>query len=69
MTHFWIIEANSAQELAMGIKKELKAGARLEGAAYVSRNRKHYQAITREVAHLKKLEAHCLGDLANFQIN
>jgi len=69
MTHFWIIEANSAMELEKGINRELMAGGRLEGRAFVSQGRKYYQAITREVSSTQNLEVLGLSNLESFEIN
>lgn len=69
MTHFWIIEADSAMELEKGINRELTAGGRLEGRAFISPGRKYYQAVTREVSSAQSLEVLGLANLESFQIN
>jgi hypothetical protein len=69
MTHFWIIEADSALELEKGINRELTAGGRLEGRAFLSAGQKYYQAITREVSSPQNLEILGLTNLEAFQIN
>ena len=60
MTHYWIVEADSAQDLDKELNEEIKGGAQLAGAAFVSPNRKHYQPIVREISSIKKLETFCL---------
>jgi hypothetical protein len=69
MTHFWIIEADSALELEKDINRELMAGGRLEGRAFLSPGRKYYQAVTREVSSMQNLVITGLTNLESFQIN
>jgi hypothetical protein len=69
MTHFWIIEADSAMELEKGINRELTAGGRLEGRTFISPSRKFYQAIVRPASSEQSWASLDPAGLANFSIN